>query len=115
MSKGRLGKVVRLSMRRESRANQLEWLRRLRLELRRSMITVASQIQHLASRGLTAIGPLPPNAGPDSPVGVNQSRSGHGILRLLIRYDAILIPRSSRRTAPKIAGVRLRAAKYFAG
>jgi hypothetical protein len=101
MSKGRLGKLVRLSMRRESRANQLEWLRRrLRLELRRS-ITVASQIQHLASRGLTAIGPLPPNAGPDSPVGVNQSRSGHGILRLLIRYDAILIPRSSRMTARK--------------
>jgi hypothetical protein len=101
-------------MRRERRANQLEWLRRrLRLELRRS-ITVASQIQHLASRGLTAIGPLPPNAGLDSPVGVNQSRSGHGILRLLIRYERNPDSTVVSHDGPKIAGVRLRAAKYFA-
>jgi hypothetical protein len=85
-------------MRTESRANQLEWLRRLRLQLRGS-ITLAGQIQHLAPRGLTAIGALPPNDGLDSSVGVNQGSGGHRILPSVDRFD------SGRRTRPALDSI----------
>lgn len=78
-------KVVRLPIREESRAHRCRPLSGSCIELRLA-ITFAGQIQHLAPRGLTATGALPPNAGLDSSAGLNQGSSGHRILHL---FDSV--------------------------